>query len=153
MVRPSATGQIAVDASPERVYSLLSDLESFSGLAEETVRCTVLDGTTTATVGTRFRGSNKRGFRRWSTVSTVTDAKPGREFSFDVVSLGIPVARWSYSISPSDTGCVVTESTWDRRPKWFLGIAYLATGVSDRVTVNTRNIARTLDRLKAKAES
>jgi hypothetical protein len=152
-VEPTATGRITVNASPDRVYALLSDLDSFSGLAEETVRCTALDGTTTAKVGTRFRGTNRRGVRRWSTVSTVTDAAPGREFSFNVTSLGIPVSRWSYSIAPSDDGCVVTESTWDRRPKWFLGIAYVATGVSDRVTVNTQNIARTLARLKAKAEA
>jgi hypothetical protein len=152
-VDPTATGEIAVNASPDHVYGLLSNLDSFSGLSEETVRCKVLDGSSTATVGTRFRGTNRRGLRRWSTVSTVTDAAPGREFSFNVASLGVPVARWSYSIRPSDDGCVVTESTWDRRPKWFLGIAYLATGVADRVTVNTQNIARTLERLKTKAES
>jgi hypothetical protein len=152
-VEPTAIGRITVNASPDRVYALLSNLDSFGGLAEETVRCTALDGTTTAKVGTRFRGANRRGVHRWSTVSTVTDAAPGREFSFNVTSLGIQVSRWSYSIAPSDDGCVVTESTWDRRPKWFLGIAYLATGVSDRVTVNTQNIARTLERLKAKAES
>jgi hypothetical protein len=151
-VDPTATGKINVNASPERVYALISDLESLSGLSEETVRCKVLAGSSTATVGTRFRGSNRRGVHRWSTVSTVTDAAPGREFSFNVTSLGIQVSRWSYSIRPSDEGCIVTESTWDRRPRWFLGLAYLATGVSDRVKVNTQNIARTLERLKAKAE-
>ncbi|MBP2321967.1 hypothetical protein JOF56_002352 [Kibdelosporangium banguiense] len=150
---PTATGRITVDAPPERVYALISDLDSLSGLSEETVRCKVLVGSSTATVGTRFRGSNKRGFRRWSTVSTVTDAVPGREFSFNVTSLGIPVSRWSYSIAPADSGCVVTESTWDRRPRWFLAMAYVATGVADRVAVNTQNIARTLERLKAKAEA
>ncbi|MFC0115579.1 SRPBCC family protein [Kibdelosporangium aridum] len=152
-MEPTATGQITVDATPETVYQLISDPASLAGIAEETVDCKLLDGAASATVGTRFRGVNRRGFRRWSTVSTVTDAAPGRQFAFNVASLGIPVARWDYSITPSETGCVVTESTWDRRPRWFLGLAYLATGVSDRATVNKENIARTLQRLKEKAEA
>lgn len=152
-MEPTATGQITVNALPEDVYRLISDPSSLAGIAEETVSCTLLDGATSVSVGTRFRGVNRRGFRRWSTVSTVTDAAPGRQFAFNVASLGIPVARWSYSITPAESGCVVTESTWDRRPRWFLGLAYLATGVSDRVSVNNANIATTLQRLKEKAEA
>lgn len=152
-MEPTATGRITVAATPETVYALISDPQSLAGIAEETVTCKLLDGASSVTVGTRFRGVNRRGVRRWSTVSTVTDAAPGRQFAFNVASLGIPVARWDYSITPAETGCEVVESTWDRRPRWFLGLAYLATGVSDRVKVNTENIARTLQRLKEKAEA
>ncbi|ALG14335.1 SRPBCC family protein [Kibdelosporangium phytohabitans] len=152
-MQPTATGEITVNAAPESVYELISDPRSLAGLAEETVSCTLLDGATTVTIGTRFRGVNRRGVRRWSTVSTVTDAAPGRRFAFNVASMGIPVSRWTYSITPAENGCVVTESTWDRRPRWFLGLAYLATGVSDRGRTNTENIATTLRRLKEKAEA
>jgi hypothetical protein len=152
-VNPSATGQITVNASPDRVYALISDLATLCSLAEETTRAAMLGGASSAAVGTRFRGTNKRGFRRWSTTSIVTDATPDTCFAFDVTSMGIPVSRWQYDISPTDEGCVVTESTWDRRPAWFLPIALLATGVPDRVTVNTANIAKTLQRLKEKAET
>jgi hypothetical protein len=120
MTDPSATGRIEVNASPDRVYGLISDVASLGELAEETGHCTLLNGATTATVGTKFRGSNRRGFRRWSTVSTVTDAHPGSQFAFEVASLGI---------------------------------ALLATGVPDRKAVNSENIARTLQRLKAGAET
>jgi polyketide cyclase/dehydrase/lipid transport protein len=152
-VNPSATGEISVYASPERVYALISDLSTLCSVAEETTGATILAGASSVTVGTRFRGSNKRGFRRWSTTSTVTDATPGSRFAFNVTSLGIPVSRWQYDIEPAEGGCVVTESTWDRRPAWFYPLALLATGVTNRVTVNTANIAKTLQRLKEKAES
>lgn len=152
-MRPTATGEITVNATPDAVYDLISDPHRLAALAEETESCTLLDGATAATVGTRFRGVNRRGIRRWSTVSTVTDAAPGRQFAFNVASLGIPVSRWTYTITPAETGCVVTESTWDRRPRWFLGVAYLATGVADRGPTNTANIEMTLRRLKEQAEA
>jgi hypothetical protein len=152
-VNPSATGQITVNAAPDRVYALISDVATMSAFAEETTRNTLLGGASSASVGTRFRGSNRRGLRRWSTVATVVAADPGTQFAFDVTSVGVPVARWQYDIAPAEDGCVVTESMWDRRPAWFYGIAWLATGVTDRVTVNTANIAKTLQRLKEKAET
>ncbi|MEV4311629.1 SRPBCC family protein [Actinocrispum sp. NPDC049592] len=152
-MNPSATGQILVSAPPDRVYALISDLAGLCSVAEETTRATILGGGTSVSVGTRFRGRNKRGVFRWATTSTVTDASPGTRFAFDVTSLGVPVSRWQYDIEPAEGGCVVTESTWDRRPAWFYPIALLGTGVTDRVAVNTANIARTLQRLKDKAES
>jgi hypothetical protein len=151
---PSATGQIAVNAPASEVYALISDVRVMSALAEETTGATLLGGATSATVGTRFRGTNRRGFHRWSTTATVTEATPGTRFAFEVKSVGfIPTAHWQYDIEATDTGCVITESTWDRRPRWFLGMARLATGVRDRAAVNHDNIATTLRRLKAKAES
>ena len=64
-----------------------------------------------------------------------------------------PVAHWRYDITPTDGGCTVTESTWDRRAGWFKKIAGLATGVSDRDSANAQHIQATLERLKARAES
>jgi len=151
---PSATGQITVNAPADRVYELISDVRAMSEFAEETTSNTLLGGATTATVGARFRGANRRGVRRWSTVATVTTADPGSTFAFDVTSMGfLPIARWRYEIAATDSGCVVTESTWDQRPHWFHGVARLATGVTDRAAVNRHNIEMTLQRLKSKAES
>jgi hypothetical protein len=152
-VDPTASGKIEVNASPGRVYELITDLKSLAGLAEETVSCTLLDGATAVAVGVRFRGAQKRGIRRWTTVSTVTDAEPGEQFAFNVKSMGIAVSRWQYEITTTPSGCAVTESTWDRRPKWFEILSRPATGVTDRTAVNSHNITETLKRLKAKAEA
>ncbi len=152
MTPPDARAEITVEATAERVYSLLSDLPGLAGMSEEFAAGAWVDGAAEAAVGSRFRGTNRRGFRRWSTVSTVTDAEPGR-FAFEVTSLGLPVSRWQYDIEPTPTGCRVTESTWDHRPGWFRPITTLATGVTDRGRENQRNIERTLVRLKEAAES
>lgn len=151
MTAPNASAEIVVDADPAAVYALVTDLRTLTDLAEETVRMRWTRGSSAAP-GARFRGTNRNGWRRWSTTCTVTDAEPGRRFAFDVRTFGIPVARWQYDLEPAGGGCRVTESTWDRRPGWFVTPGGLATGVADRDTVNAANIRATLQRLKARAE-
>ena len=154
MNEPSASAQTEVHAPPEAVYALVSDLSRMSGLSEELDSHSWLGGAREAAVGARFRGHNKRAWRRWSTTATVTDAEPGRRFAFEVHSVaGIPVSRWQYDIEATENGCRVEEQTWDRRPSWFRPMANLITGVRDRAEHNRRNMEHTLSRLKAAAEA
>jgi hypothetical protein len=151
MTAPSATVSIEVEATPAAVYALITDLATFAEVTEETQSMTWKKGGT-ATPGAVFKGKNKNGWRTWSTRCTVTDADGGR-FAFEVTSHpSIPVSRWQYDIAVSDGGCTVTESTWDRRPRWFKKPAELATGVKNRGQTNTEHIQATLARLKARAE-
>ena len=150
---PSAHGEIEVVAPPDRVYSLVTDLAVLAELGDEVQHHRWLDGVTSARVGARFRGGNRNGRFRWHTVSRVTDATPGERFAFTVSSLGLPVARWQYDITPTRTGCRVAESTWDRRATWFRVLTTLATGVWRRDERNQRHIQNTLRRLKTRAES
>ncbi|USX55182.1 SRPBCC family protein [Lentzea sp. HUAS12] len=148
---PDATAHIDVAASPQRVFELVSDLRGLSRCAEEYSGGRWLNAPG-AQVGARFRGVNKRGWRVWPTTSTVTDCSDTR-FAFEVKSLGLAVSRWQYDIEETADGCRVTESTWDRRPRWYVPITRLATGVKDRAVTNQRNIEATLERLKRAAES
>ncbi|MDS0134120.1 MULTISPECIES: SRPBCC family protein [unclassified Amycolatopsis] len=151
---PNATGRIEIDAAPEAVYSLVSDPGQLAGLAEEYAGHRWVGGADGPAVGAKFRGRNQRGFRRWSTLSTITDADPGRRFGFEVTSVaGLPVARWQYDFEPARDGCVVVESMWERRPAWFKVATSTVTGVWDREQTNAANIAATLARLKRAAEA
>lgn len=149
---PNASGQIAVNAAADEVYALVSDPGTLAELAEEYQSHSWLDGVTSAKVGARFRGKNRAGAVRWSTVATVTDAVPGRRFAFNVSALGFPVARWQYEIEPGENGCQVTESTWDLRGAVLRVVGPLLIGTNDRDAHNQRNIERTLSRLKERAE-
>ena len=149
---PTATGRIEIAASPQRVYDLVTDLAAMAEIAEETAALKWRRGST-AEPGAVFRGTNRNGWRRWTTTCTVTDAEPGRRFAFEVRHTGVPIARWQYDIEADGTGCTVTESTWDRRPSWFAPLAGRVTGTPDRDSRNTRHIEATLKRLKEHAEN
>jgi len=152
MPAPSASGRVEVNASPAQVYALVSDPGVLAELSDEYTGYRWLGGASGPAVGVRFRGSNKNGFRRWSTLSTVTDADEGTRFAFDVRSFGQPVARWQYDIAQDGDVCVVTERTWERRSRWFRTVSSFATGVWRRDESNQASIDETLRRLKAKVE-
>ncbi|OCB62781.1 polyketide cyclase [Mycobacterium malmoense] len=152
MTDPSVTATVQVDAGPDVVYRLITDLPTLASLAEEAVAMEWRKGDAVRP-GAVFTGHNENGKVRWSTKCTVTDAEPGRRFAFDVRHTVLPIARWQYDIVAADGGCRVTESTWDRRPAWFRKLAGRATGVQDRVAANTEHIRLTLQRLKQRAES
>jgi hypothetical protein len=142
-----------VSASPELVYDLVSDLPRMGEWSPECVRCVWLDGATGASPGARFKGYNRRGPRRWSTVSTVVAAEPGRRLAWDVTSIfGLPVARWTYDITPDGEGCRVTETFQDRRGGIMRVLGLLASGVSDRGSHNLDGMRETLRRVKETAE-
>lgn len=151
---PIATGQVTINATPAEVYRLVSDPTVMVSFAEEVTRARWRRGATTASVGARFSGTNRNGWRRWTTTCRVTDAEPGRRFAFEVSTpFKVPISRWQYDILLTGEGCTVTESSWLRVPRWFVPIAIWITGEPDRPGVNTTNIATTLRRLKHHLEA
>jgi uncharacterized protein YndB with AHSA1/START domain len=152
MSAPMATASLDIAAAPQVVYAHITDLDALAEMAAETTDIRWRKGSAAAP-GAVFRGSNRNGWRRWTTTCTVTDAEPGRRFAFEVTHTSVPVSRWQYDIEPAGDGCRVTESMWDRRPGWFARFGPLATGVGDRRAANAENIRATLARLKARVES
>jgi hypothetical protein len=153
MAEPTSVS-IHVDTAPEVVYDLVSDLSRMGEWSPETQRCEWIGGANAATVGARFKGYNRRGWRRWSTKGVVVTADPGRELAWDVSSVfNLPVARWRYVMQPMAAGGTeVIESTEDRRGRLMFLLGRLATGVADRASHNTDGMRATLQRIKAEAE-
>ena len=137
-----------INASPERVHDLISDVTRMGDWSPECVRCEWLDNR-----HTKFKGHNRKGLVRWSTTATVVRNEPGEEFTFDVTSVfGIPVARWSYRLEETDGGTRVTETWEDHRAGVFKVATGLAIGVTDRASHNKTGMEQTLARIKAAAE-
>jgi uncharacterized protein YndB with AHSA1/START domain len=107
-VEGSAT--IHIDAPPDEVYAMISDVTRMGEWSPETHTCVWIDGATGPAVGARFKGSNKRGIVRWSTKPTVAVAEPGKEFTFEVGSPGKEDTRWRYTMTPNGGGTELTES-------------------------------------------
>jgi hypothetical protein len=149
---PSATSTVEVNAAPATVYGLITDLDAMTEIAEETAKMRWAKGGAAAP-GAVFKGTNRNGWRRWTTKCTITDATVGERFAFNVTHAGVPIARWQYDITPTGDGCVVTESTWERRPGWYVKPSSLVTGSKNRAGENSEHIKTTLERLKKRAEA
>jgi uncharacterized protein YndB with AHSA1/START domain len=101
---------IQVNAPPEKVWALVSDVTRMGEWSPETRKAEWVEGATGPVVGARFKGSNKRGWARWSTRCTVVACEPGKEFTFVVGKAEDPVTRWSYMLAAAEGGTEVTES-------------------------------------------
>ncbi|ANN18412.1 polyketide cyclase [Amycolatopsis orientalis] len=150
---PLATGEVSIDAPPETVYRLISDPVAMAECAEELRKARWIRGATEAAVGNWFSGSNRNGLRRWVTHAEIIEAEPGRRFAYRVrTPFFVPISRWEYEIRPEGDGSRVTVTNWLRVPPWFIPLAILITGQSDRAGTNRANIATTLERVKARLE-
>jgi uncharacterized protein YndB with AHSA1/START domain len=145
---------VHVDATPEQVYELVSDLPRMGEWSPECHRCAWVDGATGAAPGAKFKGWNRLGVRRWTTHGTVVTAQPGKELSFEVHSVfDLPVSRWTYRMTPDPGGGTnVTEAWEDRRGGLMKVLGNVASGVSNRAEHNAEGMRRTLERIKEAAE-
>jgi uncharacterized protein YndB with AHSA1/START domain len=143
---------IDVDAPPERVWGLLTDVTSMGRWSPECYSCEWVDGTDGPVLGARFKGRNKRGLLRWSTVSTVVVADEPSHFAWEVDRSGM---RWGYRFAPVAGGTRVTEyreEVASKPPSVRLAYALRLLG-RDPDAIVRAGMAETLARLKAGAEA
>jgi hypothetical protein len=154
-VVPTISRSVAVAADPGTVWSMITDLPRMGQFSPENIGGHWLDSDTTLGVGTKFRGTNRNGAKQWWTRVRVVECEPDHVFTFDVrTPFGVRVSRWSYRITPTDDGCVLSEH-WFRVGNWvvrrFLGPR--VTGRADRPGFNVQSIEHTLAAVKTRAES
>lgn len=136
-----------LSAPPGRVFDVLADPAAVAALSPELQAVRWLDGATGPAVGARYRGTNRNGVFRWSTVATITAHDPPTHLAHEVGFLGRTFSRWRYELAEVDGGTTVTAATDDLRPGWFARVSVLGTGVVDRPARNRANLEATLDAL------
>ncbi len=107
-VRGSA--RVRIDASPETVFALLTDLDLLPELSPENQRCKFLDGSSEVALGARFRGYNRAGNYEWHADCAVTVFESGVEFAYVVPPDFEHATEWRYTIESDGDGSIVTES-------------------------------------------
>ena len=142
-----------IAADPKVVYDLVSDLARMGEWSPENQGGKWKNGATGPAVGAKFKGKNKIGWRQWSTDVVVTEASAPESFAFKVSAMGMPVATWAYRITPTTSGCTVTETFTDARSGMLAKVGGVITGVKDRCTHNTSCMETTLANLKKAAEA
>jgi hypothetical protein len=146
-----ASETIAADRNA--IYDLVSDLAQMGKWSPEATGGRWVGGSTGPTVGAKFRGNNRSGWRRWSTSCEVTSADRGKRFAFHVTLGPVPIADWSYDFESDGTTTRVLEQWTDLRPGWMDLASRSVMGVADRAVHNQRNMALTLTALKQAVEA
>ncbi|HZJ28335.1 MAG TPA: SRPBCC family protein [Acidimicrobiia bacterium] len=143
---------VHMDAPPERVWELVSDVTQIGRYSPETFEAEWLDEATGPAVDARFRGHVKRngkGPTYWTTC-TVLASEIGREFAFGIGPADKPLSVWRYRLEPAGDGTDVTESfALARIPLLRLYWALLGWA---RGPTNRNGMRTTLERIKAEVE-
>jgi hypothetical protein len=135
------------------LYGLVSDLPRMGEWSPENTGGRWVNGAAGPVVGARFKGSNKKGWARWSTDVVVTVADPGERFSFDVTRGPIKVASWDYTFDQQGSKTLVVETWTDNRIPVMGTIVGWFIGVTDRPGRNRHGMEVTLAKLAAAVES
>jgi uncharacterized protein YndB with AHSA1/START domain len=107
---PTAAAQILIDAPPERVWDLVSEIALMAELSSELQQVTWLDGVTGPAVGRRFTGRNAHpAMGEWETVSTVTECDPPHRFAWAVGDPAHPAATWRFTLKPGGEGTLLEQ--------------------------------------------
>jgi uncharacterized protein YndB with AHSA1/START domain len=107
----TGTVTLEVDAPPEQVWTLLTDITRAGEWSHESKGGEWLDGATGPAPGARFRGRNAQGSYRWTRQCEVLAVDPGRSISWRTVPT--PLFRdstiWTYVLEPTERGCRITQ--------------------------------------------
>ena len=145
---------VHIDAAPEAVYALVSDVTRTGEWSPECRRCRWVEGAACPTPGARFRGWNRSGFIRWSRLVEVISAHPGREFGWRTLPdrFNKDSTVWRYTLNPENSGTRITQAyAVDTLPRFPVNVIMR---VFLRHHADMRpQMRQSLERIKAIAES
>ena len=158
--KPTVEVPIEIDAPPERVWAIVSDIAVMPGASPELQAVEWLDGRNGPELGARFTGYNRHETRgEWSTVSMIVEYDPPRVFAWAVGDPGEPAAIWRFSLEPREGGTLLRH--WVQMGPGRSGLSYAIDRMPDkeqkivfvRMREFERNITVTLQQIKALAEA
>ncbi|MFD9004944.1 SRPBCC family protein [Streptomyces sp. NPDC059582] len=157
--KPTVEVRTWIDAPPERVWELVSDVGLMPSMSDELQSIEWLDGATRPAVGARFLGrSRHEAFGEWATTSYVIECEPGRVFAWAVQDPADPSAVWRFRLHAGDGGTELSQ--WMQMGPGRSGLSVAIDHMPEKeqkiVFVRLRefeqNMTATLDHIKKRAE-
>ncbi|WP_316762016.1 SRPBCC family protein [Streptomyces herbicida] len=158
--KPNVEVKTWIDAAPERVWELVSDVTLMPGMSKELQSVEWLGGVGRPAVGARFVGlSRHESFGEWETTSTVIECEPPKVFAWAVQDPDEPGAVWRFRLEPENGGTSLTQ--WMQMGPGRSGLSFAIDAMPDkeqkivfvRMREFERNIGVTLEHIKKLAES
>ena len=108
----TGTVSVEVDASPEQVWTLLTDITRAGEWSHENTGGEWLGGASGPVPGARFHGRNAQGSYKWTRQCEVLAVDPCRSISWRTIPTRIyrDSTIWTYVIEPTERGSRITQS-------------------------------------------
>lgn len=150
ITQPDLEHSVEIEASPDAVWALVSDVTRTPEWSPVVRRIEWLDGGDRARPGARFKGHNRFNGFRWSRECEVSEAEPGRVFAFSTFGKqGEEQTRWRYAIEPEADGSRVTLAyEIVTTPRWVRFLRKLPGGKSTNERQARQNLEESLQRLR-----
>jgi uncharacterized membrane protein len=158
--KPTVQVQTWIDASPQRVWALVSDVELMPTMSEELQSVEWLDRATEPVAGARFVGHSKHeALGEWATTSEVIECEPERVLAWAVEDVRNPTAIWRFRLEPKDGGTQLSQ--WMQMGPARSGLSFAIDRMPDkeqkivfvRMREFERNMTATLAHIKKLAET
>jgi uncharacterized membrane protein len=158
--KPTVEVSTWIDAAPERVWTLVSDIELMPSLSSELRSVAWQDDATGPAVGARFVGHSRHdALGEWTTTSHVIECAPGRAFAWAVEDPANPTAIWRFRLEARDGGTELSQ--WMQLGPGRSGLSLAIERMPDkeqqivfvRLREFERNMTATLDGIKTRAEA
>jgi uncharacterized protein YndB with AHSA1/START domain len=153
---PSTSVEVTIDAPPESVWAVASDIGVPVRFSEELQETAFTDGATGPAVGVRFTGRNHHpAIGEWTTTCTIVACEPARRFGWVVGDPDEPSAQWAFVLEPVDGATRLTQ--WMRMGPGRSGINPAIDAMPDkehkilvrRLAEHRANMERTLAGIRA----
>ena len=155
---PQASAEVSIDATPESVWALVTDISLPAQFSPEFQGADWIDDG--PALGATFHGHNKHQFvGEWTTTCTVTAYDEGSVFEWTVGDLENKTARWRFDLTPAGDGTALRFSAEMGPGPSGLNMAIQQMPdreeeiVANRVAEWTGNMQATLDGIKGLAEA
>jgi uncharacterized protein YndB with AHSA1/START domain len=108
--KPTVQGQTWIDASPERVWRIVADVELMPTMSNELQRVEWQNGATEPSVGATFTGYSKhQALGEWSTTSYIVECAAPEVLGWAVADPRNPSASWRFTLRAKDGGTELTQ--------------------------------------------
>jgi hypothetical protein len=156
---PTVEVEVHIDASPARVWALVTDIELPGRFSSEFQGADWIEPATGPAIGATFRGRNRHeAIGEWETTSFVVVCDPERAFEWAVTDPNNPSASWRFELEPDGDGTLLKQ--WMRMGPGRSGLNIAIDRMPDREeriierrqAEHRLNMSTTLEGIKALAE-
>ena len=147
--------RLRIDAAPELLYDMVSDVPRTPEWSPEVISCRWLDGAAGAVPGARFAARNKKRWFAWTNKPVVETADRGREFAFTRTEPGGGTIRWYFRFDPGADHTTTELGYQVLKPvpvslhlilRALLGVRDLRADLHQNMTTSLRRVAEIAER-------